>query len=48
MNKRVYQKPKVNVIELQHQTHILSGSIQNNVNMEYGGSDEVVDNPYAR
>jgi hypothetical protein len=28
MKKKVYQKPTINVVKLQHQTHILAGSIQ--------------------
>ena len=28
MIKKAYQKPTTNVVKLQHQTHILAGSIQ--------------------
>ena len=28
MIKKAYQKPTINVVKLQHQTHILAGSIQ--------------------
>jgi len=28
MIKKAYQKPTINVVKLQHKTHILTGSIQ--------------------
>lgn len=28
MIKKAYRKPTINVVKLQHQTHILAGSIQ--------------------
>ena len=28
MIKKAYQKPTINVVKLQHKTHILAGSIQ--------------------
>lgn len=44
MRKKEYQKPKGNIIKLQHQKHILSGSnLSTNAGVEYGGSDKDVD-----
>jgi len=51
MRKKEYQKPKVNIIKLQHQKHILSGSTFNsNADVEYVGSDQSVpdDDAFAR
>jgi hypothetical protein len=42
MIKKAYQKPTINVVKLQHQTHILAGSIQTlqGPNTSGNGSEE--------
>ena len=40
--KKNYQKPAMRVVQLQHQPHLLSGSVQateSNVGFRYAGSD---------
>ncbi len=41
MIKKAYQKPTINVVKLQHKTHILTGSVtgvDGNANLKYGGA----------
>jgi hypothetical protein len=42
MIKKAYQKPTINVVKLQHKTHILTGSIQTlqGPNTSGNGSEE--------
>jgi hypothetical protein len=40
MNKKAYLKPAMSVVKIQHQSHILAGSLRrvsNNVDLNYGG-----------
>lgn len=41
MNKRVYQQPTMNVVKLQHKSHILTASVtgvDGNASLKYGGA----------
>ena len=45
MNKKAYQQPTMNVVKIQHQSHILSGSVNrvssDDVDLDYGGGASV-------
>ena len=41
MNKKVYQQPTMNVVKLQHKSHILNASVNRvsgNADLDYGGA----------
>ena len=46
MKKKVYQKPTINVVKLQHQTHILAGSIPDTLQGHAKSGEETEDTWY--
>ena len=40
MKKKDYQKPTMNVVQLQHQTHLLAGSGVQSMRSGYGEAEE--------